>query len=437
MATTYSMTTEVELTDNPLTWQVKDLEALLLEKGRESLRTLFSQILRDYEKAFLKAQSSWNRKERWTKKVATLFGDIKLERYRVWDLQEKRSRYPLDEVLGIGKWQKETPSYQKALVEQTVQRSFRQSQREVERQTGSARSFQSAWRLTQKVAQNKKQEDKEPLAWKKLLLPDPPRPGEVDPCPALGIDLDDTYCRSWKTKRWTKDLGVRVAVIYRHKVRVGKRWLLKDKQVVASGPNEPVSRFLDRVTEKAITHYGLHQRTQVVVHGDGDPMIRRYALEYLPNALYRLDPWHVKKKIREATGLKACPESWEAQIYGSPEALIASLSEFQRQIASDDPSYERLTDLRGYLRNNREGLLPSGVSWEEKVRSPRLYLRGSGPIERNVDWTVNARCKLPRMSWSEQGLDNLLYLRESYLNQNRQPIYPPRPGSKLELLGFH
>ncbi|MBL7684698.1 MAG: UPF0236 family protein [Deltaproteobacteria bacterium] len=70
--------------------------------------------------------------------------------------------------------------------------------------------------------------------------------------------------------------------------------------MLPSGSGEDLNTFLDRVTEKAITNYGLHQRAQVVVHGDGNPMIKNYTLRYLPNALYRLDPWHVKKKIREA-----------------------------------------------------------------------------------------------------------------------------------------
>ncbi|MBL7685059.1 MAG: UPF0236 family protein [Deltaproteobacteria bacterium] len=257
-------------------------------------------------------------------------------------------------------------------------------------------------------------------------------------CPAMGIDLDDTYCRSWKTKRWEKDIGVRVAVLYRHKEKIGnKKWLLQDKQVLASCPGEDLNTFLDRVTEKAITHYGLHQRTQVVVHGDGDPMIKNYALRYLPNALYRLDPWHVKKKIREATGIKQLPEAWQAAIYGKPDQLIAEITALQIQIDTSDPSHSKIKDLIQYLKNNQEGLLPSNVSKEQKEKSPRLYRRGSGTIERNVDWTVNARFKQPRMSWSQKGLENLLHLRQNFLNQNMKPIYPNTPGLSLSILGLH
>lgn len=265
----YTITTTVELADDPLLWQVKDLEVHLLEKGRESLRALYLQVLGEYERALLKAHPTWQRKERWKKKVATLFGDIGLERYRIWDLSQKKSRYPLDEALGIGKWRRETASYQDAVVEQTVMRPFRQAQVELERHTGVLRAPMSTWRLTQKAALDLKADEPEPLSWKKLLLPDPPPPGTTDPCPALGVDLDDTYCRSWKAKRWEKDHGVRVAVLYRHKERVGKRWRLKDKQVIASGPGESALGFLDRVTDKAVT-----LRTQPR-HARGGPWGRR------------------------------------------------------------------------------------------------------------------------------------------------------------------
>lgn len=436
---TYMIATEVQLPEDFSQWQVKDLEQMLLDKGRKAMCETFAQILKDYEKALLKSRSDWDLKERWTKKLATSFGVVKFQRYRVWDRKAHKSCYPLDEALGIRKWRKETLRYRSLVVNQAVQRSYRQTNREIQNQTGVKRSAMSVWSLIQQEGLEKRIQQQRPLSWRKLLLPDPPQLGKEDPCPSLGIDLDETYCRSWKTKRWEKDLGVRVAVLYRHKVRVGKkRWLLKDKQVIASAPQEGLAHFLDRVTQHAVTHYGLHQATKVVVHGDGDPWIRNFALRYFASALYRLDPWHVRKKIREATGLKVFPDSWEKSIFGDPDRLILSLNGFKVQRTSPrSPERQKIEDLVGYLQNNREGLLPSGVSQSVKQRFPRLYLRGSGTIERNIAWTVNDRFKQPRMSWSKRGLENLLLLREGYLNNYQQPVYPPVPGRPLELLGIN
>lgn len=439
--TTIAVTTTVFLPEERDSWQVQDFEKQFLEKGLEAARLAYAQALYDYEAHLLKKHPEWDRKERPVKKIATCLGEMRYQRYRVWDRQLGRSRYPLDEALGMKEKEKVSRDYKSSVMDQAVQRSYRQSAKEVKRQSFVKRSAMSQWRLVQQAALEKrsqKQRSEKIIDWRKSLLPDSPRINAQDPCPALGIDLDDTYCRSWKTKKWLKDHNVRVAVLYPHKERVSKhRWKLKDKTVVTSGPGEDLQLFLNRVTQTAITHYGLHDKTRVVVHGDGDPQIRNYALFYFPKALYRLDPWHVQKKIKETFGFKLLPDSWYEDIYGKPDSLIAKIKLYSKQFAHDDPSKEKIDALIQYLQNNREGLLPSGVSHITKQKHPRLFLRGSGTIERNIAWTVNERFKLPRMSWSQNGLENLLFLREDYLNTEVQPKYQPQPGTPPDWACLH
>jgi hypothetical protein len=425
-----NLTIETQLSDNPMEWDIQGLEGLILEKSREAARLLYQEALLVFEKKHLKwRRPEWCLKDRWKKKISTLFGDVVIERYRVWDSKEKKSRYPLDEALGIKKWQRETKDFRKEVITQVVQRSYRQSSQEIEKQTGVKRSKMSTWHMIQKESLRQKSKKEPPLRWKNLALPKAPELNEEDLCPALGIDLDATYCRSWKTKKWVKDHAVRVAVLYRHKEKIGKnRWKLKDKQIVTSGPGERLRDFLEKVTHHAVTHYGLHENTQVVVHGDGDPWIRRYAEQYIPRALYRLDPWHVFKKMREATGLRKLPKTWIEAVYGHPKQLIGELKSFQMQFPEETQDYEKMGDLIGYITNNQSGLKPSGVSLKTKNKHPRLFLRGSGTIERNIDWTVCQRFKLSRMSWSQKGLENLLFLREDYLNGYKQPKYKPVPA---------
>ena len=77
---------------------------------------------------------------------------------------------------------------------------------------------------------------------------------------------------------------------------------------------------------------------------------------------------------------------------------------------------EKIEGLAGYLENNIEGMKPSGVPKKIKKQYPRMYLRGSGPIESNIFQGICHRFKAPRMMWSEEGLNNLSFLREEYLN---------------------
>lgn len=435
--TTIAVTTKITLPEDRETWQVQDLEMKILEASREAARRAYREALEQYEKHLIAQHPEWDRKERPVKMLATRLGEFRYQRYRIWDRHEKRSRYPLDEALGLRRKERASPAYRKAVVDQAVKRSYRQSTHEMTAQTGANRSVMSDWRIVQQTAMHKRacrrQEDNI-LDWKHSLLPDPPRPGEPDPCPVLGIDVDDTYCRSWKTKKRLKDHIVRAAVLYRHKERVSKhRWKLKDKTVVASGPGETFAHFLNRVVQTAITHYGLHDNTLAVIHGDGDPQIRNFALTHFTKSLYRLDPWHVKKKIKEAFGWKEIPDDWYSDIYGRPDELIEKVRRASSAIIRSDPRREACSSLIGYLTNNRDGMLPSGVNADIKQRHPRLFKRGSGTIERNIGWTVNDRFKLPRMSWSQNGLENLLHLREYALNQEVKPTYPPLPGKPLDL----
>jgi hypothetical protein len=426
----FNLTIEIEAKNNPKEWNLQALESEILEQSREASRQLFAEMLGVYEKKVLAFRPPhWTLKDINSKKLSTLFGKMDFERYRIWDSKEKRSRYPLDEALGLKKWGKETSSFKNEVIQQVVKRSYRQSSDEILKQTGVALSKMSTWQLIQKESRKQQNKKSPPMRWRNLALPEPPKLGTVDPCPAMGIDLDGTYCRSWKTKKWLKDHEVKVAVLYRHKVQVGKkRWLLKDKTIIASGPGERLKDFLERVTEQAVVHYGLHDNTKVVVHGDGDPWIRRYAEQYFPSALYRLDPWHIFKKMREKTGLKKLPKSWIEAIYGHPDRLIGELKSFQIQFPKETEDYIKVGELIGYISNNKSGLKPSNVTIETKKKYPRLYRRGSGTIERNIDWTVCQRFKLSRMSWSKKGLDNLLFLRQDYLNGYQKPKYKPIPA---------
>lgn len=418
-------------------WQAKDLERLIKAKAFELCREAFAELLAEYQDHLLKWRGSdWCLKDRLSKRLDTIFGEVVVERYRVVHKVTGQNRYVLDEALGLGRWEKATKEFQEMVVKQTVQRSYAQSSAEIANQSGIYKNKMSTWRFIQKESSKRQKKAPRALGWKRLGLPICPH-GQDDPCPAMGIDLDATYCRHWKNKRYAKDHAVRVAVLYRHKVRVSKkRWLLKDKQVIASGPSEPLERFLNRVLHKAVTDYGLHQKTQVVVHGDGDPWIRLFAAQYFPSALYRLDPWHVKKRIKEALALQQIPDSWHEYIYGKPDALIGEIKKLQIQFEENSADYEKIQGLIGYLKNNREGLLPSNISREVKEKHPRLFKRGSGTIERNIAWTVNDRFKQPRMSWTRQGLENLLFLRENYLNNYQQPKYPAVPSCQKSITAY-
>lgn len=419
--------TEVELAEDYGSFQ--EAEAKVKEAVFVAGQQLMGELMRMYEAAVLERRQFW-KKDVKVKRFQTLVGEVKMKRWRVWDWKEERHRYPLDEWMQVGVQEKATPALQQAIVQACVQRSYRQATQEVAHWTGVKRSPMTNWKLIQQVATAGQAKEPPVPDWYLKPLPSLDPRFKADPCPILGIDPDATYCHN--QDGLGKDHEVKMAVLYTGKEAEDgkkKRWRLVNKQIFFSRSQETVREFHNRVTQMAMSRYGAHAQTRIVIHGDGDPWIKSLKTNYWDHALIRLDPWHVMKKIRIATGLREVPAEWKALIYGHPDRLVFQLQGFKlHHTAPQSPEWQKLNELIGYFKNNRDGLLPSGVSPEIKQKYPRMFVRGSGTIESNVGHLFNARFKQAHMSWSPKGLDNLAYLRERYLNGESQSRYKvPQP----------
>jgi hypothetical protein len=403
------------------------------EKVREAMFRSGAQILEQafdlFEKLALETKHYWM-KDRREKTYETRIGSIPRSRLRVWDHRQERYRYPLDEWLGVKSGERVTHGLKRAIVEASVERSYRKATSEINRWTAVSRKHGANWKLIQKVASEERKKEPKVPNWHLKPIPAFNLSLKEDPCPILAIDPDGTYCRS--QRKTHKDHDVKVAVLYPSKSAVDgkkKRWKLDEKQVLFSQSHESIKDFFNRVTHRALSHYGAHAETKVIIHGDGDLWIKGLKDNFWDQALIRLDPWHLKKKIRIATGGLDIPSEWESAIYGRPDLLIRQVQMWKvAHTAPKSPEREKVEELISYIQNNREGLLPSGVSAEIKQKYPRMFKRGSGTIESNIGHTFNVRFKQARMNWSGQGLDNLSYLREKHLNRHKKPTYlVPQP----------
>lgn len=389
---------------------------------------LMSDLMEKYESEILKRKRFW-KKDLREKKFQTIIGEIKRKRWRVFDGIEKRCRYPLDEWMGVGS-ERATPALKQSIVTASVQRPYRQAAKEVEQWTGVKRSVMSNWKLVQSVAEEEMKKEPEVFDW--YLKPIPLLDSKIkeDPCPILAMDPDATYIKN--QDKTQPDHEMKMMVMYTGKKMEGKnkkRLKLENKQVLFSRREEDVREFFNRGTTLAMSHYGAHRGTKAIIHGDGDPWIKGYKENYWDEALLRLDPWHVGKKIRLATGLKEVPSQWWKSIYGQPDLLVSQLSMWKVQrTAPWSKEREKMDELIGYIKNNREGLLPSKVPVDEKRKYFGMYKRGSGTIESNIGHGIADRFKQRRMSWSQEGLDHLSFLREKFLNgENKNLFRVPEP----------
>lgn len=414
-------TIEVEVPEDFGTFQ--EAEEKIKEAVVQAGINLMNQLMEKKELEILKRKRFW-KKDCREKKFQTIVGEVKRKRWRVFDGIEKRCRYPLDEWMGVER-DRATPGLKKVLVTAAVQRPFRQATKEVGQWTNVKRSVMSDWKLVQSLA--KEEMEKEPEVFDRYLKPIPVLDPKIkeDPCPILGMDPDATYIKNQDKNE--PDHEMKMVVMYTGKKREGKsrkRLKLLNKQVLFSMRGEEVRSFFNRATTRAMSHYGAHRGTKVVIHGDGDPWIKGLKENYWDEALIRLDPWHVGKKMRLATGLMAVPSEWWKSIYGQPDLLVSQLSMWKvLKTAPQSKEREKMDDLIGYIKNNREGLLPSKVPLDEKKKYFGMYKRGSGTIESNIGHGIADRFKMRRMSWSKNGLDNLAYLRERFLNGDSKNLF--------------
>lgn len=418
----YQSSIEIDLPEDFGSFQA--LELKILEASRLAGREVLGKVFSDYQDWRIEKQAV-QKHDQGEKKFETLLGVIKFKRWRVFDVFKKKNIYLVDEWVGLQAHQTVSPGLQSEIVEQCVQRPYGQATKVCEKISGVKRSVMGNWKLIQKIGKNRRESQPEIPDWKKKSLPEL-LPGKEDSCPILAVDPDATYVRP--RRKTEKNHELKMAVIYTGRKEAGKnekqkqkqknkRWELVQKQVVMTVINEQADKLFNQVTEKAVKEYGLHSKSRVVAHGDGDVWIKQFGDHYCPQTLNRLDPWHVFKKIREATDMEKIPKDWYKDFYTSPSSLIKKVEALGKEMA-DEKDKERIEKLEGYLKNNKEGMDPSGVPKEIKEQFPRMYKRGSGTIESNIFQSISQRFKAPRMMWSESGLKNLSFLREQHQNRS-------------------
>ena len=121
-------------------------------------------------------------------------------------------------------------------------------------------------------------------------------------------------------------METKVGIIYSRSAKVSKkRNLILDKNIYAT---------LDSLEKFKQNFYlschkmGVFSADKVIFVADGMPWIKKLQREMFPNAIYLLDPWHLKKNIYLAFG-KENSEIAEALIetasYGEATTLLLSL----------------------------------------------------------------------------------------------------------------
>ncbi len=172
--------------------------------------------------------------------------------------------------------------------------------------------------------------------------------------------------------------------------------------------------------------WGLDRACEVVILGDGARWIRRVAEEHFPNATQIVDLYHAREHLWNVANA----------VYGSgtPQGAIwAKLADDLLSHGKIEELVERIEQLPGIQalpstsRSIPEIEADYFLSNAQRMRYPAFRAKGmhigSGIAEAACKTVVSTRAKRSGMRWTPDGLDAVLALRTSVLNQSYDPFW--------------
>ncbi len=375
----------------------------------------------------------------------TRLGDIRYKRTRYIDTATGKSRYLLEEHLGLRKNQRVSLIRSKIEMFIASITTYRDTEENVELLTGYRRSHESIRQSVIKEAEGiiahqdaaidkiRRLEDNE-------VVSDPPEIAYLEADSAF-IRLQSShkrkrYCNAKKVfqPRKRRSIEVKLAIGYTDKVKRyesgrGKGLKLKNKFTYTSIENGRI--FMEKLSLIAEKKLSLSQVKALIFGGDGGAYISAGIRDYFVNVIYILCKFHLKRNVKRS--LPSMPNTQD-KVNGllGKDKIDEALHLIHRFMARthDRNNKKSLKDLYTYIDQNRDGINPIN---RIKDRALRNKIKGAGAMESNVDKFIAHRFKKRGMSWSEKGALSLLKVRETISNGEWDSWWLEGRDEKIEI----
>ena len=377
----------------------------------------------------------------------TRLGDIEYKRTRYIDKATGKSRYLLEEKLGIKINQR--ISLMRAKIEMFIASitTYRLAEENTKLLTGYRRSHEAIRQSVIKEAEGiiahqehsmektKRLEDKEE---------DSPASNNI-----AYMETDSVFIRrqrrrkrkgkAYKLKtahrrRRRRSIEVKLGIGYTDKVKRykngrGKSLKLKDKFTYAGIENG--KKFMENLSLIAEKKLSLSKAKAVIFGGDGGAYINPGIKDYFVGAVYVLSKFHLKRNIKKAFPSKPNTQLKINALIGKDE-IDKALSMVNRMIGQtkDRKKKKLLQDIHRYINQNREGINPFKRIKDKAIRDA---VKGTGAMESNVDKFVAHRFKKRGMSWSVKGSLSLLKVKEVIASGEWDTWWSDKRDEKIEI----
>jgi len=326
------------------------------------------------------------------------FGIIRISRCR-YSCKGQKDVYPLDSFLPMGMLSGKIAAFG---IDLSTEIPYARSSRLLEKLLGVSVSGKGLWHLVQRKGLEERALHE---AERSRVFDDArdsypqDRQSSKSPGSPVYLELDGTMVASRETGE--ERFEVKSGIMYQNIYQTGKsRHRLMDKVVYSAAEN---SEVFSEQFYAFCRKQGLPSFAKKIFISDGAGWLHNSAEYVFPQAEKRLDLYHLKKACSNVLNEEEMDILNQTVYHESSKEIIKTISEL---LQSKDLEIKEGTDLLHYLHQNRDSMNYS-----------RDNRNGSGGIEKNIGIHVGRRCKKQGMSWSHNGINNLLALRGNNLNQ--------------------
>lgn len=425
-----------------------------LALGRTVLEQLFTHVAEQAERP-ARREGECGHRQRLVgmrpKQLHTLMGKVTIRRayYQCVGQEETQStacshaHAPYDSVWGPVSG-RTSPGVQKLLGKLVARMTLAEAVETFRSLLPLALSERQALNLIQPVGEAlKAQEEEQVQALFEQAIPPPQPPASEQHAPVrrLYIETDGVMVRMRRGSVAMEEAEAKgKADVYRE-IKVGavfEGFPGRERSDLAPGvfldEPGPISYLARRLSAEAFGPFlyalahraGVERAQEVVILGDGARWIRGVVQEHFPDALQIVDVYHAREHVwnvanavhgaATAQGAVWAKRADDLLTHGKIEELIQSIERLPAIPAEPNASRSIPSIEADYFRSNAE-----------RMRYPAFRARGihigSGIAEAACKTVVSTRAKRSGMRWTPDGLEAVLALRTSVLNQSYESFW--------------
>ena len=357
---------------------------LALKKELDSLGCDILQVV--LESLDKKLREDKERKKQWElvrredrKTITTLFGQVTYKRTYYQHKKSKEYCYLVDEKAGYSPHVRISGNLKAELVEAATVMSYEGATIELSRHNPELKISRQTVASSVKTFSPKKEEERPEKRKVKILY--------------VEADEDHVKIKGHKKKNMTK-----LAYIHEGVAEKPRRHLINARYF--STLKKSSDELWYEIAEYIALNYDLESIETIYLAGDGGKWIK-VGLDYLYDAIFVLDKFHLNKQIKSATAhAKDLKAPLRKAIMGlNKKEAFKNLTEALNRTA-EGARKKRIIDTAKYINNNWDGIVA-------QVEHPEVGCSAEG----HVSHILAARMSSRPMAWSVAGAENMAQMR--------------------------